>query len=237
MLVVLFFHDVDDMSIQWLIPNSFSFDSWEEIVDKHTEKRNIFKDELWHVHISQSSHQHDIFREISVASLELTSHDQDGLECSQTEIIMVLLWELFFTQLIKSCHLFGKWLSLSETFRHEHVFTNELQIRCYHSNRSEEGFEIIWQLWSSSITWVHRNEDTNTWNKSHLNTEEVNHFLFKDKTILNLLDLSWNDWEYLNINSVELIEATPKTCLDKTREDDSHCNIIKCFTTVCYNTS
>jgi hypothetical protein len=74
--VSLLFKIINDVSVKGLITNSIGFDTWEEIVDKTLEKWYIIIDELWNVHISQSSHEHNVFWKVRVLTLQLTSHDK-----------------------------------------------------------------------------------------------------------------------------------------------------------------
>jgi hypothetical protein len=231
------FKDVDNVTVQSLITNSIGFDTREEIVNESSEQRYIFIDELWHVHISEGSHQHDVFWEVRERSLKLTGHDKYGLKSSKTEIIMILLGELLFGKLVKYCHLFGEHLGLGETFRHEHVLANEEKIWYTHGNWSEESLEVIWEFGSTGVTWVHGNIDTNRWNEPHVSSEEIDLLLSKTETVLDHLDLGRYDREYLDIDSVELIEATPETSLNKTRENDTTGDEIHGLTTVGNNAS
>lgn len=66
----------------------------EQILDNSTEERQIVFQEFGHVSILHGSDEHGILRIIWVRSLETTSHDQNGLHSSHTEIVMILLREL-----------------------------------------------------------------------------------------------------------------------------------------------
>jgi hypothetical protein len=60
-----------------LIADTFSAKAREQILNQAVEERNVIKDELWHVHITESSHEHQIFWLVSVLTLKLTCHNQD----------------------------------------------------------------------------------------------------------------------------------------------------------------
>ena len=128
----------------------------------------------------------------------------------------MLLGELLTGKLVQDSHLLGENLSLCESLRHEHVLTNEKKIRGGHDDWSEESLQVIWQLRSSGVTWVHGDEDSYSWDKFHIHLSEKDLLLPLLESILNDLDLDGDHREYLNINSVELIEATPESSLDKT---------------------
>mgnify|MGYP000942281293 CR=1 FL=1 len=139
---------------------------------------------------------------------------------------MVLFRKLLLCKLVQDCHFLGKYLSRVETFRHQHVLTNHLEVRHNHRDISEESLKVVRELGSSSVTWVHCNEDTDRGDESHFIIFEENLGFIKDKTVLNGLDLGRYNGQDLDVDSVELIEAAPETCLDQTTEDDSHSLVV-----------
>ena len=207
-------HDIS----QLIVANSFGLETWEEITDQTIEEWHIIEYKLRHVHVSQGSHEDHILWHIGVLSLELSSHDKDGLECTKLEIIMMLLGQLLLGELVKSCHLLGKNLSLGESFRHEHVLTDEKQLWHNHDHRSEESLQVVWQFGSASISGIHGNEDSYGWHQFHVYILEYDLGLSFNQSILDGLDLNGDDRKYFNIDSVELIEASPETSLDQTGE-------------------
>ena len=56
--------------------------------------------------------------------------------------------------------------------------------------------------------------------------------LVGDQTILDSLNLSGNDGQDFYVDTVELVEATPETSLDQTREDDTHSSVIQRLTAI-----
>lgn len=71
---------------------------------------------------------------------------------------MELFRQQVSTQHIESGEFLGKDFGINETLSHEHVFTDQLQIRYYHRNWPEEGLQPLWKLGSTQVTRVHRNE-------------------------------------------------------------------------------
>jgi hypothetical protein len=55
------------------------------------EQRKIVLDELGDVGVFHGSDEDSIFVVLWIASLELSSHDQDGLDGSHTEIVVILV--------------------------------------------------------------------------------------------------------------------------------------------------
>jgi hypothetical protein len=90
---------------------------------------------------------------------------------------------------------------------------NNLSVRDHHCHTSEKYLQVLWKLLSSSVTWVHCNEisarlDQNNW-VLLIWEHELSKIEFL--SLGNRLDLSSDDRECSKRNSVELIEATPKS--------------------------
>jgi len=144
---------------------------------------------------------------------------------------MDLLGEEVLGEVIEAHELLGKISGSGETFRHEHVFADKNDIWDNHCATSEEGLKVLWKLGTSSITWVHGNEETYGNFKTNLLIEEEEGALGWVELDLaygieDVLDLSGYDRQYLNGDSVELIEASPRSGLGETHEDLSHGEIV-----------
>jgi hypothetical protein len=147
-------------------------------------------------------------------SLELSSHDEDRLEGTKLEVIMMLLGELLLGEPVQHSHFLSQDFSLGESLRHEHVLANEEKLGNNHDHRSEESLQVVWQLRSASIAGVHGDVDSNGWHQLHVDVLEEDLGLSFNQSILDGLNLNGNDGEYLNIDSVELIEAAPESSLN-----------------------
>lgn len=64
--------------------------SREEITDQSHEDRNVIRDDLRDVKVTQRTHKHLILRAISITSLQGTSDDQYRLDSAETPVIMIL---------------------------------------------------------------------------------------------------------------------------------------------------
>jgi hypothetical protein len=120
----------------------------------------------------------------------------------------------------------GEHIILFITLRGQLDSNNNSSIRDHHTHVSEKNFEVLRELLSTSITGVHGNEVTTSHDKSDLGawrlTGEVE---FLEVSLLSVSDgsnLGSDDGKSRKRNSVELIEATPKTRLTNTFEDLSH---------------
>lgn len=64
--------------------------SREKITNQSHEDRNIIRDNLRDVKVTQRTHKHLIFRALPVTSLQRTGDNQYRLDSTETPIIMVL---------------------------------------------------------------------------------------------------------------------------------------------------
>ena len=92
---ILFLQTSNNVLGELRIVSFFDDSGGEQILDNSTEERQIVLQEFGHVSILHGSDEHSILGVIRVSSLESTSHDQHGLDSSHTEIVMILLRELF----------------------------------------------------------------------------------------------------------------------------------------------
>ena len=73
---------------------------------------------------------------------------------------MVLFGQLLSHQSVQHHHFSRKHLSEFETLATQHDLTNNVGLRNHHRNRSEERLQIIRKLGTTSISWVHCNENS-----------------------------------------------------------------------------
>jgi hypothetical protein len=100
---------------------------------------------------------------------------------------------------------------------------NEGRVGHHHGDWSEHALEIVRQLSTACIPWVHGDEQP-------CGPEEADLCAFKDEATRDILraegrlrgedrqDLLRNDREHLNVDTIELVEASPCSCLSKTTE-------------------
>jgi len=163
---------------------------------------------------------------VRLSALERTGDDQHGLDGSQTPIIMGCLRKEIATEEVEHCELCGESLGLDETFSHEHVFANELEIWNDDSDGSEEGLKTFWEFGTTEIAGVHGNEGT-------AGGVETNFVVLEEEALLAFLDgvkysleLDCTHREHFGYESVELIEATPGAGSSETLEDTAETLVI-----------
>jgi hypothetical protein len=57
-------------------------------------------------------------------------------------------------------HLLGKFACVGKTFSEKHDFGDHCVVGDHHADWSEEGFKVVGELGSASVTWVHGDENT-----------------------------------------------------------------------------
>jgi len=75
MFKAFLFENFSDPIFKIFITHTLGLESREKISNQALEQWNIVVNEFWHVHISEGSHQHDVFREIAICSLEGACHN------------------------------------------------------------------------------------------------------------------------------------------------------------------
>jgi len=168
-----------------------------------------------------------LFFSSGFSSLKLTGSSEDGKNVSETEIVVPGLGKLLLAKFVKGVELLGEWSVFLISDRGELDRHDDLSVWNHHAHTSEEDLKVFWQLLSSSITWVHGNEVSARQNK-------VDWLLFSwEQEFLQVLflglsdrlNLSSNDGKGSKRNSVELIEASPKSRLTDTLENLGHISV------------
>jgi hypothetical protein len=226
---VVFSQELSDSSLDFLIGLLLNISLiWEDISEKRKEKWDILSDELGQVHISQgTSHDHFLIGTWWFLSLGVTGSSEYGKNVSKTEIIMTLLGQLLFAKLIEHIEFLGQWYESRVTDRGELDHDNDSSVGDHHTYTSEQYLKVLWKLLTTSITWVHCNEvsacfDEDNWLLLIWEHESLGILLFG---LSDGLNLSGDDREGSERDTVELIEATPETRLANTLEDLGHISI------------
>jgi len=110
-IITIALHVFDYHLFEVFVTNAVGLESREEVTNKPEEEWNIIEYELWHVHITQGAHKHDILTNVCVSSLKLTSHYKHRLQGTKTEVVVVLLRQLLSRQFVEHCHLLSESLS------------------------------------------------------------------------------------------------------------------------------
>ena len=72
------------------LPLSGHIQGREQVTDQPKEDWVVIRDNLGQVEVSESSHQHLIFRPLRISSLQCPGYNQNGLDGTETPVIMVL---------------------------------------------------------------------------------------------------------------------------------------------------
>ena len=92
-----------------LVPFPRNVQIREEVWDEAQEDRSVIGHDLWHIEVSESAHEDLVLRPLSVPSLEHPGHHQHRLDRPQAPVIVVLLGEQLFAQLVQGDELAGEW--------------------------------------------------------------------------------------------------------------------------------
>jgi hypothetical protein len=133
---------------------------------------------------------------------------------------MTGLGELFLAKFVKNIELNGKGLIVTITDRGQLDLHDDSTIGHHHSYTSKEYLQVLGELLTTSITGIHGNEITNL-------RLQGDHTFIRELELLQLSSLGNGDglnhscydrksWE---TDTVELIEATPKSGHTETLED------------------
>jgi hypothetical protein len=106
------------------------------------------------------------------------------------------------------------------------VFANKFEFGNDDSDRSEESLETFREFRTTKITWIHSDEGTaSRVETDFISLKHESLFAFLD-SIKDSLELDGAHRKHLGHESVELIEATPRSRGSKTLEDTSESKII-----------
>lgn len=152
-----------------------------------------------------------------------------------TIIIMILRWKLLRAQFI-CCNDFSREISrIGEPERIQANFSNHRIIGNHHSHWSKECFQVIREFRSASVTRIHCNETIACRLQGNNWSVELELFLAIGSGDLNREDLLSNDRQHFKINSIELIETTPRTTWCQTLEEFLHCLVVETIGAVEYD--
>jgi hypothetical protein len=135
------------------------FDTGEEIFDQLNEDILIVSDDFGDIEVSKTLHQELLFRCLRVATFELTGLTEHGLNGTETPIVVLLFGKQVAGEHVEGDEFLGQGFTVLETLGHQHVFTNEFEVRHHHSARTELGLQVFRQFGTAGITRVHSNEE------------------------------------------------------------------------------
>merc|ERR1712106_1211083 len=98
-----------------------------------------------------------------------------------------------------------------EAVRVERNLGNQCIIGHHHCNSTEEYLQVIGQLRTPRITWVHCYGDKAVWIQRQLCSFEVKRFHISLDGALNAKHLLSNNRQHFQLDTVELVKAGPGT--------------------------
>ncbi len=94
-----------DLTLELLEAHVRDLLSWEQVLNKRGEQRQVVLQELGHIAITHGSNQHDVLFQVLLSALQGTGHDKHGFDGTHPEVVVILLRELLRRQLVKLDHL------------------------------------------------------------------------------------------------------------------------------------
>lgn len=137
---------------------------------------------------------------------------------------MFLLTQLFFAKLVKDVELLTQDIDLVVTDGSQLDLHDGFSIGHHHSHSSEKHLKIFGQFLSSGVTGIHSNEISYS-----VDNVDLDGF-FGEPEFLDILflggsdtfDLTGDDGQDFQVDTVELVEASPNTGLHQSLEDLGH---------------
>lgn len=82
----------------------------------------------------------------------MSCHHQNRLDGSHPKVVVVLLRQLSAGQLIQVHDFPGQGLGRDEALGEQHDLCNLIVVGHHHGHRSEEGLQVVWQIYSTGIS-------------------------------------------------------------------------------------
>jgi hypothetical protein len=185
----------------------------EDIIDELSEERNILSNELGHVHISESTgNDHLFIGSFLFITLVGTSGSEYGQNVTETEIIMSSLRKLLFTKFVEHIEFDRQRLVLGVSYRGKLDLHNDLTVRLHHGDTTEEYFEVLRELLTSSVTGVHSNEVPDVELKeTHAFVRELKVLSLDLLGLSDSFDLGSDNRESRKGDTVKFVKASPNT--------------------------
>jgi len=145
---------------------------------------------------------------------------------------MVLGRKLLRAKSESSNHLLCKLLGSDVTERIKHDRADQFIVGNHHSDWAEQGFQIVWQLSTTGVTWVHSDEHAESRFHKDVRIFKIDFLVLTGLSSEKLKELLGNDRQHFNIDAVEFIETTPGTSGAKTFEEFTNHNVVHTIRTV-----
>ena len=134
---------VADHILQLTVLHDGQHEAREQVLHDGVEERNVVGEELGDVGLTHGSDQDDVFVQCRLLTLQGARHDQQRLDGSHAEIVVILLTQLLGAQLVQLGHLATEVLGVAEALREEHDLRDEAVVGHHHRHRSEQHLQVV----------------------------------------------------------------------------------------------
>ena len=184
---------------------------WEQIGSDTLEKRQVKCQKFSQIDVVDSPQHKDRLIFVRELSLEVAGSSDDRLHGTHTVVIMVLRRQLLRAERVGRRNFSGEVSGIIEAEGIERDFSNHGVIWHHHSDSPEQRLQVIWQFRTTSITGVHRDEHIAGLLQGDFRILEKENLLALFSSDSDSEDLLGDHGEHFKIDTVELVEAGPRT--------------------------
>src|SRR6185312_15409028 len=114
-------------------------------------------------------------------------------------------------QPVRCPNLAGQVSCLNEAKRVQRDLCNQVVVWNHHGNCSKQGLQVVWQLRSACIAWIHRDKDSTLVLQFQGSAFKIELPEIHRNSPLDRQDLLRNHRQHLEVDTVELVKACPRT--------------------------
>mmetsp|Transcript_13712 Transcript_13712/g.32007 ORF Transcript_13712/g.32007 Transcript_13712/m.32007 type:complete len:222 (-) Transcript_13712:5183-5848(-) len=188
-----FLANLDHFFSECIIFHRRDLSSRENIFQNFGECRHIFRYQFWKDIVActcDESHplfylQVEVFLSFDRLTLQTTGTHKQSLQCTKAKIVMALLCHAIFALQEQINNTWGKLLGRYDTLTVEHYLCDQFAVGNNHGNRSEQRFQIVRQVTTTCVSWIHRNESCHVLIEADTSTEQIDMGRVVQQTLLN----------------------------------------------------
>mmetsp|Transcript_31988 Transcript_31988/g.94109 ORF Transcript_31988/g.94109 Transcript_31988/m.94109 type:complete len:483 (-) Transcript_31988:1628-3076(-) len=214
-------HPAKDGLLLGILPLAGWRHAREQVGQQRQKERNVLRHQLGQVHIADGPvHQHGLGR-VQILALGRAHGPQHRQDVAQTPIVVPLIGQLLLARGIQREELGREQIKVGIAHRTHLDLLDYLKVRRHHGNASEQSLEVLRQLLTTSVAWIHGNEEGADLLQDDILriSGELEYLEALLLGVLNGQDLLCHHRQYRERDAIELVEASPQSALAETLED------------------